>query len=263
MNHWPPSHFLLHPAFEKWCNSHFGAGLVPADGCDGSRFLWALSPSTQPLADPYLLIPALHPECGQKVSTAASATHTRNGEVSPVLPAALCVSTKQGQLGVSAFSASLVSFFYPNSSSFSSAGSVALYKERHVYPVMGTKPDKRHSTHKLSQSLTSCPSMADSGQANNKKELLNACIRPVKCEFGLDCSTLNAQCLLLSGGRNMGIQRMYQWPEDSSSPWFPPAWPAEKKNPAVSALLTGDSEQKKPFDSKDWILVAFLCTTTR
>lgn len=52
MNHWPPSHFLLYPAFEKWCKSHFGAGLVPADECDGSHFLWGLSPSTQPLAAP-------------------------------------------------------------------------------------------------------------------------------------------------------------------------------------------------------------------
>lgn len=119
MNHWPPSHFLLHPAFERWCNSHSGAGLVPADGCDG--FLWGLSPSTQPLAAPSLFLPALHPSCCQKISTAASATRTGNGEVTPALPAALFVSTKQGQLGVSAFTASLVSFSYPNCSSSSSA----------------------------------------------------------------------------------------------------------------------------------------------
>lgn len=66
MNHRPPSHFSFHPAFEKWCNSHFGAGLVPADGCDGSGFLWGLSPSTQPLAAPSLFLPALHPMWCQK-----------------------------------------------------------------------------------------------------------------------------------------------------------------------------------------------------
>lgn len=69
---------------------------------------------------------------------------------------------------------------------------VTLYTGRHVYPVMGTKPDKRLSTHKLSQSLTICPSMAGSGQAKNKKEPLNTCIGAVKCEFCLDCSTLSA-----------------------------------------------------------------------
>lgn len=65
MNHRPPSHFLLHPAFETQYNSHFGEGLVSADGflgcqnswCDGSRFLRTRIPSRQPLATPVLFSP--------------------------------------------------------------------------------------------------------------------------------------------------------------------------------------------------------------
>lgn len=252
MNHWP----LSHPAFEKltfWsrpgsCRQPWWLTLPlstqPLHTAPGSSF--PFSPSSAPSVLPKNL------HCGQ-----CRAHKELWGNSSP--PSSI-VSTKQGQLGVSAFSASLVSFFYPNCSSFSSAASVQ--RETRV-PCDGDKPIKRHSTHKLSQSLTSCPSMANSGQANSKKEPLNACIRPVKCEFCLDCSTVNAQCLLPSGGRNLGIHKMYQWPEDTSSAWSCPAWPAENKNPAVSALLTRDSEQTKPLDSKDRIFVVFLFVTTR
>lgn len=130
---------------------------------------------------------------------------------------------------------------------------VAVYRGRHMYPVMGTKPDKRLSTHKLSKSLMSCPSMSDSGQANNKKEPLSTCIRAVKCEYCSDCSTLNACFPVVEGLweytgciSDLRIQILLY-----------PVLPGQQKTKTQqSALLTGAQSRQNPLTVKTEYLLS-------
>lgn len=155
--------FLATFSFEKWYNSHFREGLVSTDGFLSCQIAGVMAhassvhtshPASQPLATRSLLLPALHPVCWQRNSIAAGATRTRNGKVTPVLPPALFVSTEQGQLVLSVFTANSVSFFYPNCSSFSLTDCRPVQRETCLPCMLLTdrapssiKTDKRNTQH--------------------------------------------------------------------------------------------------------------------
>lgn len=187
--------FLATCSFEKWHNSHFREGLVSADVLLNCQIAGAMAhassahTSTGLPDSPWQLLCCFSELCSRVLAEKphnswCSTPREERGDSS--CPTSIICPTKQGQLVLSVFVASSVSF-YPNCSSFSWTDSVALYRKRKRACLLWmlcnalsrnklrTKTETDKKKHTQAEPTFNCPSMANSMRANYIKEPVCMC----------------------------------------------------------------------------------------